>query len=46
MVNLGGRFDLTETWRLDLGLTENLMDQQSTTDLAFHFALGWGTGSR
>jgi len=41
MINLGGRLDLGEGTRLDLGLTENLIDQQSTTDLAFYFAVGW-----
>jgi hypothetical protein len=41
VVNVGGRLDVTPDLRLDLGLTENLMDQQSTTDLGLYFALGW-----
>jgi hypothetical protein len=41
VVNVEGRFDLAPRLRLDLGLTENLMDQQSTTDLGLYFALGW-----
>jgi len=40
LVNVGGRFDLGDSARLDVGLTENILDQQSTTDLAFYFALG------
>ena len=39
VVNLTGRLDLGRSLRLDLGLTENLEDQQSTTDLAFFLAL-------
>jgi hypothetical protein len=35
------RVDLGHGTRLDLGLTEGLVDQQSTTDLAFYLALGW-----
>jgi hypothetical protein len=41
MIDVSGRLDLGETTRLDLGLTEGLLDQLSTTDLAFYFALGW-----
>jgi hypothetical protein len=41
VVNVGGRLDLASGLRLDLGFTENLIDQQSTTDLGLHFALGW-----
>jgi hypothetical protein len=41
-INFEGRLDLGETTQLDLGLTENLIDQQCTTDLAFYVAVGWG----
>jgi hypothetical protein len=41
LVNVEGRVALTEGLGLDLGLTENLIDQQSTTDLALFLALGW-----
>ncbi len=41
LVNLGGRVDLGRTVRLDVGVTENLIAQQSTTDFAVFFALGW-----
>jgi hypothetical protein len=41
VVNLAGRLDLTPGLRMDVGLTENLIDQQSTTDLGLYFALGW-----
>jgi hypothetical protein len=41
VVNVEGRLDLAPDLRLDLGFTENLMDQQSTTDLGLYFALGW-----
>jgi hypothetical protein len=41
LVNLEARIDLAERWRLDLGLTENLIDQQSTTDLGLYFGVGW-----
>ena len=44
LVNVEGRLDLTKTLRLDLGLTENLLDQQATTDLAFYFGVGWRAG--
>jgi hypothetical protein len=40
VVNVGGRIDLGARTRLDVGLTENIADQQSTPDLAFYFALG------
>jgi hypothetical protein len=46
VVNLGGRIDLGPQLRLDVGFTENLVDQQSTTDLGLYFALGWRPGSR
>ena len=46
VVNLEGRVDLARDVRLDLGLTENLIDQQSTTDLGLYFALGWRPGLR
>jgi hypothetical protein len=41
LVNIEARVDLGETFRLDLGLTENLIDQQSTTDLGLYFGVGW-----
>jgi hypothetical protein len=41
VVNVEGRLDLAPDLRLDLGLTENLIDQQSTPDLGLSFALGW-----
>jgi len=41
LVNVEGRFDVGRHTRLDVGLTENLLDQQSTTDLAFYFAFEW-----
>ncbi len=44
VLNVEGRVDLGETLRLDLGLTENLIDQQGTTDLAFFFGFGWRPG--
>jgi hypothetical protein len=44
LVSVEGRVDLGETLRLDLGLTENLLDQQGTIDLAFFFGLGWRPG--
>ena len=40
VVNLGARIDIGSSARLDLGLTENIQHQQSTTDLAFYVALG------
>lgn len=40
LVNVGGRIDLGARTRLDVGLTENIEDQQCTPDLAFYFALG------
>ena len=40
VVNLGSRIDLGSRTRLDVGLTENIRNQQSTTDLAFYFAVG------
>jgi len=46
VVNLEGRFDLTSRLRMDVALTENLIDQQSTTDLGLYFALGWRPGLR
>ena len=41
LVNLGGRVDLGRAVRLDVGVTENLIAQQSTTDFGLFFALGW-----
>jgi hypothetical protein len=41
VVDVAGRLDLGRGTRLDLGLTEGILDQQSTPDLAFYFALGW-----
>lgn len=41
LLNAEARIDLGSTTRLDLGLTENLLAQQSTTDLGLYFALGW-----
>ena len=38
MLNLAGRIDLGARTRLDLGFTENLMDQRSTTDFALYAA--------
>ncbi len=40
LVNLEGQIDVTRKVRLEVGLTENLIDQQSTTDLGLFFALG------
>jgi len=40
LVNVGTRIDLGHRTRLDVGMTENIISQQSTTDLAFYFALG------
>lgn len=39
MLNVSGRVDLGARTRLDLGFTENLMDQRSTTDFALYAAL-------
>ena len=36
IVNVTGRIDLGDRTRLDLGFTENLMSQLTTTDFAFH----------
>jgi hypothetical protein len=41
VVNVEGRIALSGELFLELGLTENLIDQQSTTDLGLLFALGW-----
>jgi hypothetical protein len=41
LVNVEARFDLGAHTRLDVALTENLLDQQSTTDLAFYLGFGW-----
>jgi hypothetical protein len=41
LVNLGGRIDVGHKLRLDIGLTENLIDQQSTTDFGLFLAVGW-----
>jgi hypothetical protein len=40
IVNLTGRLDLGGRARLDLGFTENLESQLTTTDFAFYFGLG------
>jgi len=39
LVNVGGRLDLGRRMRLDAFLTENIVSQQTTTDLAFYVAL-------
>ena len=39
LVNLGGRIDLGQRSRLDVFMTENIVSQQSTTDVALYFAL-------
>jgi hypothetical protein len=39
IVNVTGRIDLGERTRLDLGFTENLMSQLTTTDFAFYLGL-------
>jgi hypothetical protein len=31
-VNIGAKLDLSRCWQLELGFTENIVDQQSTTD--------------
>jgi Protein of unknown function (DUF3187) len=36
LVNVGAKLDLSDRTRLELGFTENLMDQLSTTDFAVH----------
>jgi hypothetical protein len=41
LVNMGGRIDVGRQLRLDIGLTENLIDQQSTTDFGLFFGIGW-----
>ena len=41
LLNVGGRVDLGGAVRLDIGVTENLIAQQSTTDFGLCFALGW-----
>jgi hypothetical protein len=40
MLNVSGRFDLGRRTRLDLGFTENIASQQTTTDVALYAALG------
>jgi hypothetical protein len=40
IVNLTGRIDLGGRTRLDLGLTENLKSQLTTTDFAFYLGFG------
>jgi hypothetical protein len=39
MLNVTGRIQLGRRSRVDLGFTENIMDQRSTTDFALHLAL-------
>ncbi len=38
IVNVTGRIDLGERTRLDLGFTENIISQLTTTDFAFYVA--------
>jgi hypothetical protein len=40
VLDVTGRIDLGERARLDLGFTENLKSQLSTTDFALYFAIG------
>ncbi len=40
IVNVTGRVDLGARTRLDLGFTENLVSQLTTTDFAFYLAFG------
>jgi hypothetical protein len=40
IVNVTGRIDLGGRTRLDLGLTENLKSQLTTTDFAFYLGFG------
>jgi hypothetical protein len=40
MLDTGTRLDLGSRMRLDVGLVENIVDQQCTTDVALYFALG------
>jgi len=40
IVNVTGRIDLGRRTRLDLGFTENLMSQLTTTDFALYFGFG------
>lgn len=40
VVNVTGRLDLGDRARLDLGFTENLMSQLTTTDFAFYLGFG------
>ncbi len=39
MVNVSGRIDVSRSARLELGFTENIMDQLSTADFGVHFGL-------
>jgi hypothetical protein len=41
LLSVEARVDLGRAVRLDVGLTENLTSQQSTTDLGLLVALGW-----
>ncbi len=41
IVNVTGRLDLGEHTRLDLGFTENIASQLTTTDFALYFGLGF-----
>jgi hypothetical protein len=38
-LNLGGKFDLSRRWQLEIAVTENLESQQSTTDFGVLFGL-------
>jgi Protein of unknown function (DUF3187) len=40
IVNVTGRIDLGRKTRLDVGFTENIMSQLTTTDFALYFGLG------
>jgi hypothetical protein len=46
LVNGGASIALSENARLDLGFTENFMDQMATTDFALYFALRVRPSSR
>ena len=39
-MNVTGRLDIGRRTRLDLGFTENLMSQLTTTDFALYLGLG------
>lgn len=41
MVHVSGRIDVSKTARLEVGFTENLVDQRSTADFGIHVGLVW-----